>query len=84
MQPKVKDVAPVKVVNTDNAIPLKKIEVHQPFNVPGLVGAESKTILPSKYPGLKMWWAPVGIVLERNGNRCLVPQTNIIVAVIDE
>lgn len=82
-QPKLKEEKTVKLIPMDSAIPLRKVEVSQPFNAPGIVGSD-RSLLLSKYPGLKMWWSPVGVILERGGARAIVPQTNVIVAIIDE
>lgn len=66
-----------------NKIPIRLAFLHQSIIVPGVIGNE-KTLSESKVPGLKMWWTPQGLVLERKATRAIVPLANVVVGVIDE
>ncbi len=64
-------------------IMIKTVLVHQPIMWPGMAGADSKTISDKKIMGLKMRWAPHGLVLTAKGETCIVPHANVACAVVD-
>lgn len=66
-----------------NKIPIRLAFLHQSIIVPGVIGNE-KTLSAAKIPGIKMWWTPQGLVLERKATRAIVPLANVVVGVIDE
>lgn len=66
-----------------NKIPIRLAFLHQSIIVPGVIGNE-KTLSDAKIPGLKMWWTPQGLVLERKATRAIVPLANVVVGVVDE
>lgn len=74
----------VNFVTTEAAnrgIPVKTAFLHQALTWPGVAGAE-KTISEAKIKGVKIYWAPQGLILECKGQTCIVPHANVANAIL--
>lgn len=56
------------------AWPVKHAFLHTPTDV---CGRTERTISDAKYPGIQMWWAPHGLMVEFKGYQETVPVTAV-------
>lgn len=60
----------------DKGVPVVHASIHQALQVPGL-GSE-KTLMETKFPGIKMSWTPVGLLLKIKDKRVTIPAANVV------
>lgn len=65
---------------TTDAWPIKVATLHQA--VP-MCGQTEKTIMDAKYKGIKMTWAPQGLICEVKGRTFVIPSANVAVAELE-
>lgn len=57
-----------------NALLISRAIVHQPVE---FLGRTERTISEAKYPGIKLWWAPSGLLAEWKEMKELIPQASV-------
>lgn len=57
--------------------------LHQAIQIPGCISSE-KTLSHAKIPGIKMSYAPMGLLIEVKNTKAVVPSANVAVAIFEE